>query len=53
MSESLLEIRRLTKYFPVNSGPLRRRTLGYVKAVDGVDFAIDPAETFGLVGESG
>jgi oligopeptide transport system ATP-binding protein len=53
MSESLIEIRSLTKHFPVNSGLLRRRTLGYVKAVDGVDFAINPAETFGLVGESG
>ena len=53
MSESLLEVRSLTKHFPVRSGLLRRRTLGYVKAVNGVDFAIDPAETFGLVGESG
>ena len=53
MSESLLEVRSLAKHFPVKSGLLRRRTLGYVKAVDGVDFAIDPAETFGLVGESG
>jgi oligopeptide transport system ATP-binding protein len=46
-----LEVRGLVKHFPLATGLLRRR--GVVKAVDGVSFAIRPAETLGLVGESG
>jgi oligopeptide/dipeptide ABC transporter ATP-binding protein len=52
MSSPVLEVRGLTKHFPV-----RQRLFGrgarWVKAVDGVDFAIHPAETLGLIGESG
>jgi peptide/nickel transport system ATP-binding protein len=53
MSEHLIEARSLTKHFPVKSGLFRRQTLGFVKAVEAVAFAIDAEETFGLVGESG
>jgi len=53
MSAPLLELRDLQKYFPVNTGSLLRRKIGWVKAVDGVDFAIFPGETLGLIGESG
>ena len=48
----ILEVKGLKKYFPISSGFLRR-TIGYVRAVDGVDISINKGETFGLVGESG
>src|SRR5438093_13223195 len=50
--ESLLVVRDLRKYFPVKRGVLAR-TIGEVKAVDGITFAISRGETLGLVGESG
>src|SRR6266567_1256838 len=53
MPAPLLELQNLQKYFPVSTGALLRRKLGWVKAVDGVDIAIYPGETLGLIGESG
>jgi oligopeptide transport system ATP-binding protein len=49
----LLEVRGLAMHFPVSEGVLLSRTIGAVKAVDGIDFAIERGETLGLVGESG
>jgi oligopeptide/dipeptide ABC transporter ATP-binding protein len=49
---SLLEVRRLKKYFPVRGGFLGRERAA-VRAVDGVTFWVGQAETLGLVGESG
>ena len=43
----------LKTHFPVKSRGLLPRTIGYVKAVDGIDITINPGETVGLVGESG
>jgi peptide/nickel transport system ATP-binding protein len=48
----LLEIKNLRKYFPIKRG-FFSRTVGQIKAVDGVDFYIREGETLGLVGESG
>ncbi len=48
----LLEVRDLKMHFPIRKGFLRR-TVGHVKAVDGVSFAVPRGDTFGLVGESG
>ncbi len=50
--QALLELKDVKKYFPVKAGVLKR-TVGYVKAVDGINFSIKKGETLGLVGESG
>jgi len=49
----LLKAESLKKHFPVTKGLLFSRTVGWIKAVDGIDFEIFPGDTFGLVGESG
>ncbi|MFI7494581.1 ABC transporter ATP-binding protein [Kocuria sp. M4R2S49] len=49
----LLELRDLTKHFPLTQGIVLRRTVGQVRAVDGVSMTLNPGETLGLVGESG
>jgi len=51
-NDVLLEVSDLKKYFPIQSGTLRRRS-GTVKAVDGVNLYVKKGETLGLVGESG
>jgi peptide/nickel transport system ATP-binding protein len=51
-NEPLLEVTELKKYFPIQRG-FFKRTVGHVKAVDGVSFHIMEGETLGLVGESG
>jgi oligopeptide transport system ATP-binding protein len=52
-AQPLLEVRGLRMHFPVTEGMIARRHIGDVKAVDGVDLAIQRGETLGLVGESG
>ncbi|HPQ48102.1 MAG TPA: ATP-binding cassette domain-containing protein, partial [Clostridia bacterium] len=48
----ILEVNQLKKYFPIKAG-LLQRTVGHVKAVDGISFKIEKGTTMGLVGESG
>ncbi|MEU4655379.1 dipeptide ABC transporter ATP-binding protein [Streptomyces sp. NPDC023723] len=49
----LLDVSGLTKHFPIKGGFPIPRTVGAVRAVDGLDFQVGEGESLGLVGESG
>jgi len=53
MTKPLVRVENLKVHFPINQGFFWQQQTGWVKAVDGLDFAIAPGETLGLVGESG
>jgi oligopeptide/dipeptide ABC transporter ATP-binding protein len=53
MSEPLIEVKNLKKYFPVTRGIVFQKEVATVKAVDDVSFSVQPRETLGVVGESG
>lgn len=51
--KTLLDVRGLKKYFPIEEGVLFKRKVGFLRAIDGIDLKINQGETLGLVGESG
>lgn len=52
MTEPLIEVKGLKKYYPITGG-FFSKPIGHVKAVDDISFTISKGEAFGLVGESG
>ena len=52
-ASALIRLEGVKKYYPVTRGLVLQRTVGMVKAVDGISFAIQEGQTYGLVGESG
>jgi oligopeptide/dipeptide ABC transporter ATP-binding protein len=53
MSEPLVKVTGVRKYFPITQGIIFQREVGRVHAVDGVDLEVAPGETLGIVGETG
>src|SRR5919106_1297836 len=50
---AVLQVRGLKKHFPVTRGFIWKKVVGWVQAVDGIDFSIPEGETLAIVGESG
>jgi oligopeptide transport system ATP-binding protein len=53
VTEAILQVEDVVKHYPVTRGVVFRRTIGQVRAVDGVSLELKTGETLGVVGESG
>jgi oligopeptide transport system ATP-binding protein len=53
VTETILSVDNLVKYYPVTQGVVFKKTIGQVRAVDGVSMELNAGETLGVVGESG
>ena len=53
MTEPILRVEDVVKHYPLTRGTIVKKTVGHVRAVDGVSFDLLPGETLGIVGESG
>ena len=52
-TQELLRLEGVKKHYPVTTGLILQRTVGLVKAVDGISLTIPEGQTYSLVGESG
>jgi len=53
VTEPILQVKDVVKYYPLTRGIIFKKQIGEVRAVDGVSFDLYPGETLGIVGESG